>query len=35
MTRPMALARELASSHALADQDLQFLLETQDADAIA
>lgn len=35
MTRPMALARELASSHDLPDEDLQYLLETQDADTLA
>ena len=35
MTRPMLLARALASDHDLPDQDLRYLLETRDERAIA
>lgn len=34
MTRPMALAQALAREHDLPDQDLRYLLETQDAAAL-
>ena len=34
MTRPMALARQLAETHDLPDGDLRYLLETQDEAAL-